>query len=216
MNVIVADPHYLIREGVKSILKEFRNVTTVDEVQNSIELHSTLAIRTPHIIIIDFDNYAFSIKDIQYIKNLHKHSQIIAITPNLNKRTITQALKYGVNSYLLKECDRNEVIDAINAVINKKQFFCGRIIDIAMKQEIGEQQDNNAINNCAPICISDREIEIIKLIAEGLTNQEIGEQIFLSTHTVNTHRKNIMKKLEVRNTAGIVMYAVREKLVDIG
>lgn len=87
-----------------------------------------------------------------------------------------------------------------------KRFYCGMVINI-----LAENSDNP---DCDGISLSEREIEIIKLISDGLTNKEIADRLYLSTHTINTHRKNIMGKLNIKNTAGIVIYAVKENIID--
>ncbi len=216
MRVIIADSQYLVREGLKSLLKYINGITDVEEVQNNIELHSVLSVsKSLDLVIIDFDNHAFNARDIQYIKSSFNQAKIIAITPNLNKHTILQAIKNGVDSYLLKECDKKEVMDAIKATIKGEQFYCGKIVETVLNDEDVSIKDI-ALMSCEPVLLSEREIEVVKLIASGLTNQEMAEQLYLSGHTVNTHRKNIMKKLEVRNTAGIIMYAIKEKLIETG
>jgi len=113
---------------------------------------------------------------------------------------------FGVDSYLLNDCEKPEILEAIEDTISGKQFYCGMVIDILA-------QKNNNDNNCSGFSLSQRELEIIKLISEGLTNRQIADNLFLSTHTVNTHRKNIMSKLGINNTAGIVIYAVKENII---
>jgi len=90
------------------------------------------------------------------------------------------------------------------------RFFCGQILEIIQAENMDVDGIMDARFNCDPIILSPREIEIITLISEGYTNALVAEKLFISTHTVNTHRKNIMAKLGVKNTAGIVMYAIRE------
>ena len=93
------------------------------------------------------------------------------------------------------------------------RFFCGQILETIHKANIDVDDIDCDALSCEPLSLSEREMEIITLIAEGYTNTQIADMIFLSTHTVNTHRKNIMGKLGVKNTAGIVMYAVKTNLV---
>jgi len=104
--------------------------------------------------------------------------------------------------------------NAVEETARGSKFFCGQILETIRKASIDVEDIDFDSFSCEPIVVSDRENEIITLIAEGLTNIQIAEQLFLSSHTVNTHRKNIMAKLGVKNTAGIVMYAVKTNLVS--
>jgi DNA-binding CsgD family transcriptional regulator len=94
------------------------------------------------------------------------------------------------------------------------KFFCGKILETINKSNLDVDDIDHGLLTCDPVLMSDRENEIIVLIAEGYTNDQIAEMLFLSKHTVNTHRKNILFKLGVKNTAGIVMYAVKTQLVS--
>jgi DNA-binding NarL/FixJ family response regulator len=124
------------------------------------------------------------------------------------------ALRAGVTSYIKKDCDVHEIVDSIRETAKGGRFFCGQILE-AIRREAIDVNDLDIVElSCEPVVISDRELEVIKLIAEGYTNVEIAEKLFLSPHTVNTHRKNIMQKLGVNNTAAIVMYAVKSQLVS--
>jgi DNA-binding NarL/FixJ family response regulator len=105
-------------------------------------------------------------------------------------------------------------VDSIRETFGGGRFFCGQILDSIRKESIDIEDLNIAEMSCEPVNISEREMEVIKLIAQGNTNQEIADKLFLSHHTVNTHRKNIMAKLGVKNTAAIVMYAVKTELVS--
>jgi DNA-binding NarL/FixJ family response regulator len=117
-------------------------------------------------------------------------------------------------SYVKKDCDLTEIINAVEETGRGNKFFCGQILETIRKAAIDVNDIDFDSFSCEPVILSDRENEIITLIAEGLTNIQIAEQLFLSNHTINTHRKNIMSKLGVKNTAGIVMYAVKTNLVS--
>lgn len=107
---------------------------------------------------------------------------------------------------------RNHQFCSRNGIGN--QFFCGQILETIQRANIDVEDINLENFSCEPVVLSERELEIIVKIAEGFTNGQIAELLHLSTHTVNTHRKNIMAKLGVKNTAGIVMYAVKSNLVS--
>ena len=117
-------------------------------------------------------------------------------------------------SYVKKDCSLNEIVEAVKETENGNKFFCGQILETIQRANLDVDDIDFDSFSCEPILLSERETEIIVLIAEGNTNTQIAEKLFLSSHTIGTHRKNIMSKLGVRNTAGIVMYAVKTNLVS--
>jgi DNA-binding NarL/FixJ family response regulator len=108
----------------------------------------------------------------------------------------------------------SEIVNAVIETSKGNKFFCGQILETIQKAEIDVNDLDFESFSCEAVVLSERENEIIKLVAEGNTNGKIAELLFLSNHTVNTHRKNIMSKLGVKNTAGIVMYAVKMNIVS--
>ena len=139
--------------------------------------------------------------------------KVLAITTYYSQSSVLKAIESGVTGYILKDCGKEEVIDAIKATGKGTNFFCGKIIESIVKENTSYIDVNKVASCCEPVNLSNREIEIVKLIAQGFTNKEIADKLFLSNHTIITHRKNIMAKIGVKNTAGIVVYAVKESLV---
>src|SRR5690606_30595963 len=166
------------------------------------------------LVVIDYTADRVEIDVIP--KGLSKRGDVrfLAITPEQSAQTLVNALRSGVQSYVKKDCDLGEIIDAVKDTAVGKKFFCGQILETIQRASIDVNDMDLDAFTCEPVVLSERETEIITLIAEGLTNAQIAEQLFLSNHTINTHRKNIMNKLGVKNTAGIVMYAVKTNLVS--
>lgn len=163
-------------------------------------------------MIIDHSSDAFKSDTLLYLSKKHSSLKILAITEPQLPSVMSKALETGVTSYLLKDCSKDEIIEALYNTNEGKRFLCGKIVDRLMQGETASEKASSA-NSCAGLNITDREIEVIKMIAEGHSNKEIADLLFLSTHTVTTHRKNIMSKLGVNNTAGVVMFAVKENLL---
>ena len=214
-SIIIADSSDLIRRGLNSIFKTtFLSKYEITEVKSSEVLHKDGIIDNNSILVIDYTSSGFSLDDIVKIKSKFKKLLIVAITPNINAATIAQAVRAGIQSHVKKQCSALEIVKSVEDTINGRRFFCS---DIA-KQIKKEALDINTVEfnslNFDTISLSSRELEIIKYIAEGYTNSQIAAVLYLSNHTINTHRKNIMKKLNVNNTAGIVMYAVKTELVS--
>ena len=214
--VLIADKNYLSRVGAELLISSLKGydllpsaITDLDDLNKKINSYS------PDILILDFYSFNLSSADIKLLSRKKKNLKVLAITEALTKSEMNNALNSGVNSYLLKDCDREEIIEAIVATLNNERFLCGKVSSVLTSApEIAESKALIRTFSCEGFNVTEREIEIIKYIAEGLSNKQIADKLNLSTHTVNTHRKNIMNKLDVNNTAGIVMYAVKNQLLE--
>jgi len=165
------------------------------------------------IVILDYTAPGFSVQTIKNIKSHFPEVKAIALTEDQTGKTLVNAIRAGALSYLRKDCDIQEIIESVHSTFQGNSFYCGKIIDRIRKESIDISDLDSTTFSCDPLPISQREMEIIQLIAEGYTNIEIAERLFLSSHTVNTHRKNIMQKLGINNTAALVMFAVKMELV---
>ncbi len=213
IKVLIADNSFLIREGLRNVINTNADFKLVGEAEKPEELADKLSLLLPHVLVIDYASLYFCLDDISVIHHQYPQINILAITNPQNKTTIAKAFENGVVSHLLKDCGKEEIAEAIYFTSKGEKFLCGKIVDALLRENVSTAKPSSKAS-CDGIKLSSREIEIIKLVAEGMSNKEIAEKIFLSVHTVTTHRKNIMSKLGVNNTAGLVMYAVRQKLID--
>lgn len=214
VKVIIADSNELIREGLRAIILREKNIQILGECTDREHLLSSIARQQPDVVLIDFSSPGFSVDVILDVKRVYPDINFVALTFLPTGQAIISAVKAGITSYVKKDCDIAEILDSIHETSKGNKFFCGSILEIIKNESIDINKAEYKSLACAPVAITERELEIITLIAEGFTNQEIADKLFLSTHTVNTHRKNIMSKLGVTNTAGIVMYAVKCNLVS--
>ncbi|MBB77841.1 MAG: hypothetical protein CL844_02430 [Crocinitomicaceae bacterium] len=212
MNIVLADSNNLIRIGLRSILNTNKDISVVAEANSSEDLLDILTSFTIDLVIIDYTSMNFSIDVVVKLKKLYSNIKILAITYEKSPQVIVDAFKSGVTSYVKKDCSISEIMDAVSETLKGEKFYCGSILEIIKDVDIDNLDSD--ILSCESISLSKRECEIISLIAEGYTNAQIAKYIFLSPHTVSTHRKNIMSKLGVKNTAGIVMYAVKTDLIS--
>lgn len=210
INIIIADSNFLSRKGLAGILAGNPDFKLNAEALSTAELIEKSYAFQPDLIIMDYTSGNFSLDAIATIKKNFPSSFFLAITENQRNGNIAKALDQGINSHLLKDCEEEEIVEAIYQTAAGKRFLCGKIAGPIAD----EKERANSEYSCVGLNISDREMEIIKLIAEGLSNKEVADKLFLSAHTVTTHRKNIMSKLGVNNTAGLVLFAVRENLIS--
>lgn len=214
MKLVLADSNDLIRIGLRTIVNTIKEVDIVGEAKDSTELKQLIKGFDVTLVLIDYTSSGFEVDTVHQILSESPKVKFIAITPEQSAQTLVDALRAGVMSYVKKDCDLTEIINAIKETGKGNKFFCGQILETIQRASIDINDLDFDSFSCEPVVLSEREMEIVVLIAEGLTNQQIAEQLFLSNHTINTHRKNIMAKLGVKNTAGIVMYAVKTNLVS--
>lgn len=209
IKIIIADSHFLSRKGLAIVLEENADFVLLSEALSASDLVNQSKFYHPDLIIIDYASANFNLESLQQIVKKYPKTHFLAITDIQSTISFAKAMNSGITSHLLKDCGQDEIIEAIYKTAKGEKFMCGKIASVVLL-------DKYTVNEytCEGLNISDREMEIIKLIAEGLSNKEVADKLFLSTHTVTTHRKNIMNKLGVNNTAGLVLFAVRENLVS--
>lgn len=207
--ILLADNHLLIREGLKSLLATSTCFEIVGEASNGIETLEQAQILNPDIIVIDYDIPGFfSINDIAQLHLLFPHIRVVVISANTKKQDVLKVLDYGVNNYILKLCDTDEVIGALHAATKKEKFFCGKVLDAILETTAFGKE------NCIPINLTAREIDLVKLVANGNSNKELADQLNLSVHTVYTHKKNIFKKLGLNTSTELVAFALTNGIIE--
>lgn len=212
ISIIIADNQYLVRQGLKFLLKKQPNLELLGEVTDEEELLDMLKGIKPDVVVMDYNQEgAFSTETVAKIKIISPLTNILIISADDHKETIYQVLEHGVNSFITKTCDEEEIIDAVKAASKKEKFFCTKVLDYLLEKSFPKSED---VAFCAPTPLSPREIEIVQLIAQGLIAKEIADRLCLSTHTIYTHRKNIMKKLQLNSASELMIYAVNHGIID--
>lgn len=207
IEILVADSNLLIRRGLQNLLSEQPEFDIVGEVDCSEDLIGYVRKKKPAVIIIDlFQTECFKVDDLATIHAFSPKTNVVIITNNMFKDDVLNVLNKGVHGFILKECSADEIINAVHSSARGEKFFCGRVVDSILEKKLPQ--------NCEPLVLTDREIEVIRLIAEGYTTQQIAGHLSRSVHTINTHRKNILKKLGLKKPSELIMYAVKKGLVN--
>ena len=214
MNLILADSNNLVRIGIRSILNLDLEIDVVGEAQSSVALLDMLSSFDTNVVVIDYTSAGFDIDVLPKVRTLYPNVKILAITPEQSAQVLVDALRSGITSYVKKDCSISEILDAVRYTSRGDKFFCGSVLETIQDANLDIDDIDTGSFSCEAVSVSKRECEIITFIAEGNTNTQIAEKLFLSSHTISTHRKNIMAKLGVKNTAGIVMYAVKTNLTS--
>jgi two-component system, NarL family, invasion response regulator UvrY len=209
ITIVIADAQPLSRDGLKLLLTSEKEIRVVSEAADREQLFRALTQHQPNIIIIDYNlpKY-FTHEDIQLIRQLSPLSRIVMLSSGQDNLTIYKVLEVGVQAFLTKECSKEQVVRAIFAAARGEKFFCNKVLEVLLEKKIPK---NEPVPE--PAALSERETEIARLIGRGKSTKEVAQQLFISIHTVRTHRKNIMKKLAINSITELVLYAVHAGLV---
>lgn len=208
ITIAIADSQYLIRVGLRHLIEEFEQFEIVGEASSEKKLLQVLTDHTPNVVILDYHQpESFDINSIEKIRSTSPDSKILVISGDNEKENIYNVVQNGVSSFLTKSCDEEEIINAIKATAKNEKFFCNKILNFILEKSFTKEED------CSPLPLSPREIEIVRHVVNGKIAKEIACELNLSTHTIYTHRKNIMNKLELKSTSELVLYAVEKGIV---
>lgn len=211
IKIILVEDHDLFREGVCALLSAEKNLE-IKGVSSGNEVLSLVKEYEPNVVITDtvLPDYN-GIELASRIKSTYSHIQVMIMSSNNFEKNIITAIKHGVNGYISKDISKNDLLNAIKIVAKGNAYFCNTIfkaISDHMNQAIKKTNEETDT-----AFLSEREKDILRLIGYGLTNTEIAENLYISIHTVASHRRNLLKKIDVKNTAGLVRYATKTGLL---
>lgn len=213
IKIIIADDHQLFIDGIKSLVKTMKNMEIVAEVNNGKELLEVLEKTTCNIVLMDINMPEMDgIEATKLVKTKHPLLKILMLTMFSSRDYIEKLLRAGADGYILKNTGKAELQEAIETLMNGESYFSKEVTERIME---GLQKKKNMEKSTYLVELTEREIDVLKLIVQEFTTAEIAEKLFISTHTVETHRKNLISKLNVRNIAGLVKYAMQNGLVEL-
>lgn len=205
-NILLVDDHAIVTDGLRSLLSEHDAYFIKGEARNGKEALEFLSMLKVDLVLMDIDMPEMDgIEATKAIKKAYPDIRVIILTMHDERSMIKRLLEEGADGYLLKNSTREDLLHAMDEVMAGKQHLSAEVNTVLMSKE-SDQKGGLA-------GLTEREIEIVRLIAEGLSNKEIGDKLFISHRTVDTHRTNLMQKLGVHNIAGLVRLAIREGLV---
>jgi DNA-binding NarL/FixJ family response regulator len=215
IRIHLADDHQVLIDGLTNLLQTVDNFEIVGSSKDGISVYNNVIQNDIDILVLDISMPG---KDgIEVLKEFKQNEfdvNVIILSSYDDLKIIKEVMKLGAKGYLTKKCAGENIIEAIEAVYQGQEYFCD-----AVREKIFNTftHNNPKLNKNLQIenpILSPREIEIVTLISLEYSGKEISEQLFISTHTVETHRKNIMKKLQTKNTIGLVKYALKHNLIN--
>jgi two-component system response regulator NreC len=207
--LLVADDHRLVREGIRRILEARNDLRVVVEADDGEEAVRAAVERRPDLALIDFTMPRLS--GVEAIRRIRRTAAIPCITVSMHEQIghVTQALEAGASGYVVKSAAASELLDAIDAVRAGRSYLSPSVAHWAV--EAIAKPDGRPASSLRGLTA--REREVLQLVAEGLTSKEIGAALGVSFKTIETHRTNLMAKLEIRKASGLVRIAMREGLI---
>lgn len=212
IRILIADDHHMFLDGLKSLLKPIQRFSVVGEADNGQEVLNFLEKNEVDVVLLDMNMPIMDgLKTLKIIKEKHTSVKVIMLTMFDTREYIEKLLKAGADGYILKNTGKSELTLGIETVMKGESFFSKEVTERIMEGLQGKKVEHNSN---VPIELTDREKEVLLLIVKEFTTIEIGEKLFISPNTVETHRKNLISKLNVRNLAGLVKYAIQSGLAD--
>lgn len=211
--IVIAEDHTILRAGLRALLAVQNGLEVIGEAGDGREAIRKVDTLQPDLLLIDLSMPKLNgIDAIREIKSQHPEIKIIVLTVHKSDEYIIAAFKAGANGYMLKDASQNELLLAIDYVINGKTFLSPSISDKVVDAFLNTDKKDKPATGLDNLTA--REREILKLVAEGNTNKKIADHLCISLKTVEKHRSNLMKKLDLRNTAALTAYAIEKKMVD--
>jgi len=202
----IADDHQLFLDGLKSLLMEEESIEVIWLANDGREALGKIKYQPPDVLLLDIQMPNFNgIETLQEIQKLYPNVRTIVLSMLQDKPYIEKVHRLGASGYLLKNTGNDELMHAIKTVAAGGKYFSSAITSALL--------DNSQDGNSPDDLLTKREIEVLILITKEMSNQEIAKKLFLSVETVNSHRKNLLRKLDVKNTVGLVKYAIQHKLI---
>jgi DNA-binding NarL/FixJ family response regulator len=213
IRILIADDHQLFREGIVNLLSASPQIEVVAQAENGQEAIEKAKKLKPDIVIMDIGMPILNGVDATRI--LYEElaeTRVMMLSMHSDKFYVKKALEAGAYGYLFKNCTYDQLIEAVNSVSRGKKYLSDKITEVLIEDYLSKDEDVSRDEQR----LSERESEILKLMADGKSAKEISELLFISVKTVGTHKQHIMEKLNLKTTADIIKYAIKKGIIGIG
>jgi RNA polymerase sigma factor (sigma-70 family) len=211
LRVVIADDHTVVRQGIRGVLEEVDGLDVVAEAGDGDEALALIAEHEPDVVVLDVTMPGKTGLEVaRELRDRGQDVRVLVLSMHDDPEYVLQAVRAGADGYVLKDVVPAELREAVQAVHEGREYFSARVtqqISVGLRQEIEAEQVRSRIASLTP-----RETEVLLLVADGLTNREIGERLDISPRTVETHRERVMGKLRIRSVAGLTRFVVEHQL----
>jgi NarL family two-component system response regulator LiaR len=213
VRILIADDHRLLREGIRALLKDEPDIVVVGEAEDgrtAVQLTHNLR---PNVVLMDIGMPLLNgLEATRQIKREHPEINVLVITVHDNEEYFRQVLEAGASGYILKRAAASELVAAIRAVNNGEAVLAPSITRMLLEDYLRRENSRTQLDSDI---LSPREREILQLIAEGKTSREIADTLNISIKTVQSHRTNLMQKLDLHDRGDLIKYAIQKKIIEI-
>lgn len=214
--ILLVEDHQIVRDGIKALLTGATGIEISGEASSASELMEILKVHTPDIVIMDISLPDISgIEATKILSDDYPYIKVLILSMHTGEDFIFNAIKAGARGYLPKNTTRKELIDALTAISNGNEYFSESVSNIILKSYIKKAKSDEKEPEKDEDKLTQREMEILKLFASGLANQEIADKLFISIRTVESHKNHIMQKLELNSTVDLIKFAIKNKIIEI-
>lgn len=213
IKIIISDDHQLFRDGIANLLSSSPQIEIVAQAENGSEVIEKAMQLKPDIVIMDLS--LPNINGVDATRILNKElpkTKVLVLTMHAEKNYIKEALEAGAYGYLFKDCSYDQLIEAINTVYRGKKYLSNKITEILIQDYLNKDEDLSVKGQV----LTERESEILKLLAEGKTTREISNLLFVSVKTVGTHKQHILEKLQLKSNSDLIRYAIKKGIIGLG
>lgn len=217
IKVLIVDDHRLLRDGLAALLGQADDIDIVGSVPSGEEAISTLPSLRPDVILMDIMMGGMTgIEATRWIKEQDPNVKVVLISSEIRKELVTAGIQCGIDGYLPKDVDLKVLHEAIRTVKGGGRYFNEAITNLVFEDFYQKKKLTNTQGKVTlPNDLTKREQEVLALVASGKSNQEIADDLFISVKTVDTHKNHILDKLGLKNTAELVKYAIKNKLISL-
>ena len=214
-NLLLVDDHALIRAGVRALVMDLPGYAVVGEANDGSQLLEMVGHLSPDIVLLDISmRQTGGLEALQQLKRVHPQSKVLILSMHTDPALIMQALESGAHGYLLKDTTATELEHALDALRNNERYLSPAIAHTVITQALIRNQKHQP-EPADSHNLTARQLEILRLIVRGKSTREIANGLGLSVKTVETHRSQIMKRLQIYDVAGLVLFAVREQIISL-
>ncbi|HVS92793.1 MAG TPA: response regulator transcription factor [Mucilaginibacter sp.] len=215
INLAIADDHKIFRNGLKATLEDYPDLKLVIEASNGKELIGQMATQVPDVVLMDIKMPEMDgMQTTAYLREHFGQVKVLTLSMHNEDKYIVDMMKAGASGYLLKNAEPEEIIEAISTVYNKGFYFNEHLSVTLIKQLVGPGSYTEHTGQQS-VELNDREIEILRLVCQEYSNQEIADKIFLSVRTVEGYRARLFEKTGSKNLVGLVIFAIKRGIISV-
>jgi len=215
IKIAIADDHKIFRDGIKMALSDKGNLKILWEAEDGKDMMHKIGIKMPDVLLMDIRMPEIDgINAIQILRKEYETVKIIVLTMYDDHQMITKMMEMGANAFLTKTTDPDEIYEAILTCMNEDYYFNDLVNAAVMGKLMQKKNVRQIYGDSLPVTFSEKEIKILQLLSEDKTTEEISKVIFLSPRTIETIRQNMKSKVNAKTIGGLIMYAMRNKLIE--